>query len=99
MGDHFVLLAKSIGDVRLQRCSRTLPRVKWHLFWRCWTFERTWWSWREELNLQAVVYKLDTRESETTQDELTHFVWALLGVRRPDRSHHSHAPLGSVARP
>ncbi len=34
MADHFVLLAKRIGDVILQRCSRTLPGSKWHLFRR-----------------------------------------------------------------
>ena len=29
------------------------------------------WSWREELNLQPVVYKLDPPKSDTTQEELT----------------------------
>lgn len=29
------------------------------------------WSWREELNRQPVVYKLDPTKSDTTQDELT----------------------------
>ena len=29
------------------------------------------WSWREELNLQPVVYKLGPAESEITQEQLT----------------------------